>query len=216
LKVLVCLPSYNEEDNVEMMIKKLQSTGLDFVLCDGHSTDKTVEIATNLGAKILNRKGFGKGSAITTTIEYASKNGYDVMATIDCDQTYRVEDIPMLISYMPEYDMVVGARNLKDITFIRRMANVVMNASTNILFASKVLDMATGLRAFKVDLFLPYLNAESFDIEPQIYGVALRRKYKIKQVRVEYDRRVGDSKIKGWHLILIIWRLVRERFNTSK
>lgn len=212
MKTLICLPTYNEELNIRPMIERLNKSGLDIVVVDGISKDNTEAIAESMGIKVLKREGFGKGSAIQKCMQYAESNGYDKILTIDCDQTYYPEDIPLLLEKANHYDMVVGARNLKDITFLRRIANLLMNLATNLLFCSKVNDMATGFRIIDVAKFKPYLHAESFDIEPQIYAVALREKFSYIEIPVRYDKRVGESKINILHFFTIILRLVKERF----
>ena len=82
----------------------------------------------------------------------------------------------------------------------------------NVLFLVRVKDMATGLRVFDPAKFLPFLNADSFDIEPQIYAVALREGFSSMELPITYHRRIGSSKIRLKHLFLIIWRMIVERF----
>lgn len=212
MRILICLPTYNEELNIKPMIERLQKLNYPIVVVDGHSTDKTVEIAERSGVTILKRDGFGKGSAIVKCLKYAEENNFVKIITIDCDQTYYPEDIPLLISNAKNYDMVVGKRNFKDITFLRRIANYLMNLATNILFFSNVKDMATGFRVIDVAKFKPFLNAESFDIEPQLYAVALREKFSFVEVPIRYDKRIGKSKINLFHFFIIIARLIKERF----
>ena len=108
MKTLVCLPTYNEEENIEYMLNGLLEEKLDVVVCDGHSSDKTVDLALKLDATVVFRKGFGKGSAIIDTTNYALANGYDKVVTIDCDRTYDYKDINRLIALSNSYDMVVA------------------------------------------------------------------------------------------------------------
>jgi len=198
---------------VAFMINGIKRIGLDVVVCDGHSTDTTRVIAEDMGVPVLIREGFGKGAAIVTTVKYAIERGYEGLVTIDCDRTYDVDDIVKMSVFADEFDMVVGARPMKQISFLRRMANYLMTGILNILFASDVSDMATGMRIIRPKLFLPFLSAESFDIEPQMYAVALREKFRVKEVPISYSARTGDSKVRLYHLFLIIFRMIRERFS---
>ena len=104
----IVIPTFNEEANVGYMIEHIRSLEFDIVVCDGHSTDRTREIAAAMGATILQRDGFGKGSAIIKAVDYALENGYDYVATIDCDRTYDYRDIPLLAEHISRYDMVAN------------------------------------------------------------------------------------------------------------
>ena len=212
MKTLVWLPAYNEEVNVDYMIDELEKEGLEFVLSDGFSTDRTVELAKSRGAKIVMRSGPGKGDSIRDGLAYASANNFEALALIDCDRTYPVDKIPELIHLLRDADMVVGNRSMKDIAFLRRMGNILMTGILNLMYRSSVGDMASGMRVLRVSKFTGKLTAGSFDIEPQIYCVALRHKYRVIQHDIPYFKREGDSKINVGHLFLLIWRIVIERF----
>ncbi|MEZ5009082.1 MAG: glycosyltransferase family 2 protein [Chitinophagales bacterium] len=209
MRILVCLPTYNEEINVKPMVNRIRALNFDLiVITDGLPSNSS---DCKKWAKVLMRDKFGKGSAIIKCMEYAENNNYNKVITIDCDQTYHPEDIPRLIENANQYDMVVGVRPMKNISFLRRIANYFMNFVTNFLFCAKVKDMASGFRLIDVNKFKPFLTAQSFDIEPQIYAVGLRR-FKILEVAISYDKRVGDGKINIPHLFLVIYRLMIERF----
>lgn len=71
-KIAVCLPTYNEEENIEFMVNSIRKVfkGLLFVV-DGYSTDKTAEIAHKLGVTVYSRNALGKGSAMQKALEVA-------------------------------------------------------------------------------------------------------------------------------------------------
>jgi len=212
MRILVCLPTYNEEENIEHMVSLLKKYQHEFIISDGQSTDKTVAIAKQLNAKVLERSGHGKGYAVKDSLQYASENNFDGLALLDCDRTYHVEDLNKLISEFATADMVVGCRNFSDIDFLRRIANYLMTGFTNLVFQSNMKDMATGMRILRVEKFLGKINAQSFDVEPQMHGVALREKMKIVEVNISYSERTGESKIGIRHFFLILYRILKERF----
>lgn len=212
MRILVCLPTYNEHVNIRSMITSIHELGYDIVVCDGHSTDGTPDIARQMNVAVLERDGFGKGSAIIKGVHYALENDYDYFVNIDCDQTYEADDIRLLVEEAPDYDMVVGRRPFQSITVLRRLANGLMTWTTNVLYGASVRDMASGLRLMRPELFAPYLDADSFDIEPQMCAVALRGKFRYREVPIRYNKRQGSSKIGLKHLFQAMFRLVYERF----
>jgi glycosyltransferase involved in cell wall biosynthesis len=211
MKALVCLPVYNEEHSIGDVIKHIQQQGLDLVVVDGQSHDKSVLIAQSLGAEVVQRDGLGKGSAVIKGMQIAVARGYDFLLLIDCDSSYPVRDLIKLTAFEAS-DMVVGVRQMRDIEFKRRVANLVMTKVLNLLYNASLKDMASGMRALKVSKFAGVLTAKRFDIEPQICSIALKKKYEITEVDIEYYPRKGESKIGILDFFDALWRMFKERF----
>jgi glycosyltransferase involved in cell wall biosynthesis len=213
MRHLICLPTYNECENIGFMIDELNKYSYsDFIVSDAFSTDGTADIAKNKGAIVLKRSGHGKGYAVKDALEYATHKNFETLVLLDCDRTYPVEQIKNLLNHIETSDMVVGCRNFKDISFLRRLANYVMTGFTNLVFFSNVSDMATGMRIVKVNKFIGKIDAKYFDVEPQMHCIALREKMKITEVSIDYRKRMGDSKIGIKDLFIILIRVLVERF----
>jgi len=213
MRYLVCLPAYNERENIAYMIEELRAHNhQDYIISDANSTDGSKEIAIENGAKVLQRSGHGKGFAVKDALLYAKNHHFQVLVLLDCDRTYPVSQIGELVAQIQEADMAIGCRNFKDISFLRRIANLIMTGFTNILFSSNVSDMATGMRALKVDKFVGKVDAKYFDIEPQMHAIALKEKMKIVEIPISYSQRTGESKINILDLFIILFRLFKERF----
>lgn len=210
MKPLVCLPVYNEEESIANVIKQVQSLGLDLIVVDGYSTDNTVMLATKMGAEVLKRPNKGKGSAVKKGLQIAHERGYDFIFFVDCDETYPVEELATFKNYS-DFDLIIGCRAMKDIEVKRRVANRIMNATVNILFRASLKDIASGMRALRVSKFIGYATAESFDIEPQISTIALRERFTIKEIDINYYARVGESKVSPFDFFTLLWRIVLER-----
>jgi dolichol-phosphate mannosyltransferase len=193
------------------MINKIRRLGLDLIIVDEHSTDGTQEIARGNNIAIYQRDGSGKGWGVRKAFEVAGDKKYEIIALIDCDCSYPAEAIPTLIKFFPDYDMVVGVRDMHDIQFSHRIVNIFHTLVTNLLFGLDLSDINSGLRALKVEKFHGLLDAQGFDIEAQITAIALKNKFKIKEVPVQYKKRVGRSKIRWWDTFRIFKRLIYER-----
>lgn len=211
MKTLVCLPTKNEKINIEKMINDIRLLYLDLIVVDESSTDGTIQLAKSLGVDVYQRDGSGKGYGVQKALELASKLRYDNIVLIDCDNSYPTESIPRLLNYLSGYDMVVGARSMEDIQFSHRLVNMLHTGSINLLFGTKLKDINSGLRAFKVERFKGKLNAKGFDIEAEITTKAVKNNLKIKEVPIEYKRRLGKSKIRLWDTFRILKRILLER-----
>lgn len=212
MNTLVCLPTFNEEQSIAEMIRGVREIGLDMIVCDGFSNDGTVRIAGEMDVPVIRRKTFGKGSAILTALNYAVEHQYRFLATIDCDLTYEPADLLVLNDHAAESDLVVGLRPLEDLNFPRKLANWSLNTLMKLLYGYPSKDVASGLRLLRVSKFHGCLNANGFEIEPQIYAVAIKKNYRIQEIPVNYEQRRLHSKVKYWHLAFILMSMVRERF----
>jgi dolichol-phosphate mannosyltransferase len=121
-KLLVFVPTYNEINNVESILKELFGLNLDadILFIDDCSPDGTVVFLDSLRELysrliVIHRKGkFGIGSAHRDAISWAYEHGYDKILTLDCDATHPPEYIPELLKKGMDHDIVVGSRHLKN------------------------------------------------------------------------------------------------------
>jgi len=113
-RVLVLVAAINEEQGIGRTLAELGKV-LDnpsFVVIDGNSTDRTVQIAKEYGAEILAQKGTGKGDAVAHGIMHF-KDGFDYVVFIDADFTYPAKSLPRMIRILeenPDVGMVCGNR----------------------------------------------------------------------------------------------------------
>lgn len=201
----IIIPVYNEEDSVKQTIESLKSlllsnnfTGEIIAVNDG-STDKTKEILETInGIKIINHQyNKGYGAAIKTGVKEAK---YDTICIIDADGTYPMEEIKTLISYLPDYDMAVGARSGEKVKMPlrREFAKFFLILLIKLLTGTKVPDMNSGLRVFKKSLIKKYerLIPDGFSLTTTITICSIINNHKIKYVNINYHPRKGASKIR--------------------
>ena len=212
MNVAVCLPTRNEIASIGLMIKKIKALGYNLFIVDEESTDGTREVARKNGVPVYDREGSGKGWGVKKAMEVARKKGYDVLVLIDCDNTYPVNDIPKLLRHIPEYDMVIGTRDMDNVRPLHRLPNIVHTMAVNILFFARLNDINSGLRAFKVKPLMGTIDAPGFDIEAQITVNSIKRGMKILEIPIHYEKRLGDSKIRAMDGLLILKRIFLERF----
>ena len=111
--ITVVIPTYNEENNVEKVIKDFQSEkNVKYILViDNNSTDKTVEIAKQCGATVITKeinKGFGDSCIVG--LNEALKTDANIITLTECDGTYSSSDIQKMIPYLDNCEVVLGTR----------------------------------------------------------------------------------------------------------
>jgi len=208
----VWLPTLNEELNIAKMITDVEALGFKVYVTDGGSSDRTTLLAREAGVPVYMRPGRHKGYGIRQAMEESSKLGYKKMIYIDCDQTYPVDRLPELYVLSQTNDIVVGARDFSKIVFINRMVNYFFTGLINILFSARLSDTQSGMRILHIDKFIGHIRSEAFDLESELTCFALRKCLKMKELPVDYYKRVGESKTSIVQAFLILRRILICRF----
>lgn len=196
------VPALNEERTIGKVvesIRKIDKEG-EIIVVDSNSVDQTANIARSLGAKIVNESRLGYGFAYSKGFSAATG---DVIATLDADGTYPVDEIPRLLDYMKRgYDFVSGERlanaSKEAMIPMHKAGNIILNIATKILFMVNVRDSQSGMWLFKKEILK--------DILPEGRGMEFSEEIKIKaacrfcftEVEINYKRRMGEKKLKPW------------------
>ncbi len=151
----VLIAALNEEEGIGYTISELNKTlgNPTILVVDGRSTDKTVEVAKNLGAQVVLQDGLGKGDAVASAIKHADLTS-DYFVITDADYTYPAEYIPEMIRILeenPDVGMVCGNRfsgylDLKGLNGFFYLGNRVIAFTHNFLNGVALTDPLTGLR----------------------------------------------------------------------
>ncbi len=201
--VSVVIPVYNEEeaiaDDLDLIKKTMDASGLPYeiiVVNDG-STDRSVEIISSRPwVKLVHHeRNRGNGAARTTGIKAARG---DVVIMTDGDGTYPNQDMPKLLEYMKQYDMVIGARvkEMGTIRWLRTPAKWFIRKLASYLTETEIPDLNSGLRAFRKDLAFKYLHIlpNTHSWVSTITIALLSDGYAVKFVPIDYYTRKGQSK----------------------
>ena len=112
---LICIPAFNEEKNIEKIIKDCKKFVDDVIVCDDGSTDNTAALSKKQGAIVLqHKKNKGYGAAISTLFDYCRKENADVMITIDGDGQHDPNQVPLLLDAITKHnvDVAIGSRSV--------------------------------------------------------------------------------------------------------
>jgi len=196
--VSVVMGTRNEEEAVEKVItdiKKSTTNLAEIIVVDG-SSDRTPEIAEQLGARVIRQKPQGYGIAVKSALLAASK---DVIITVDCDDTYPAEQIPEFLQYINEgYDVVSGSRLIlenENMTRFNRFGNSLFAKITSILYGIRVTDVTTGMRAYRRELIHNIDWTENVGLSAELLFRPAAQHYKIIEIPINYRPRVGETKL---------------------
>ena len=205
MKISVIICAKNEEKTIGEVIQKSKPFADEIIVVDGHSKDKTREIARSLGAKVILDHGKGKGEAIRCGIKEAKG---DILVFLDADGSHNPEDIPKLIEPIQkgEADHVTGSRMLGGsdeahgdlYKFIRMWGSDIITLGINYRFNVRLTDSQNGFRAIRRDVARALNLKENITtIEQEMVIKTLKKGYRMAEVPAhEYARKYGTSSIK--------------------
>ena len=220
----VIIPVYNEVKTIEEVVDRVQATGYasEIVLVDDGSSDGSTEILKKYQGKdgfqvILCEQNRGKGAAVREGIK-AAKSKYAIIQ--DADFEYDPKDYGKLMPVIEsgQADVVYGSRFMEstDVFYFRSLAaNKLLTFLTNVLYHTKLTDMETCYKLFKVaDVREIPLHSRRFEFEPELTSKLLKRGYKILEVPISYSGRSYDEgkKIKPKDGLIALWTLFKYRF----
>ncbi len=170
----VLLPTLNEAESIADMIARVRKVDSSYEICvvDSGSTDGTVEIAKNAGARLITLDVRGKGLAIKKAF---SEIDSDVAVLLDSDTSYAPEEIPRLLKALEGCDVVVGSRFKGKIEkgamkTMNRLGNMGLTAMANALYWKPVSDMCSGFWAFRKEAYKKMdIDAKHFSLEANFY-----------------------------------------------
>lgn len=217
-KVSIIIPTLNEEEGIGKTLSEIsKELSKEILIVDGNSTDRTVDIAKNRGARVIIEERRGYGRAYKTGFEQA--NG-EIIATLDGDGTYPAERISEFVKILEEekLDFITTDRLTtlrKDaMTKKHRLGNFILSLTTRILFGIKIKDSQSGMWIFRKNI-LPKLNLVSdgmtFSEEIKIEAF---KKFRCKEIPIDYRIRLGEVKLSSWsdgwkNLKFLFWKRVK-------
>jgi dolichol-phosphate mannosyltransferase len=216
----IFITALNEEEGVGPTISELlENINAERILViDGHSNDRTVEVAKDLGAEIFFQDGKGKGDALAKAVECMDADVKYVVIT-DADFTYPAESIPEMIQILeerPHVGMVCGNRFFKQTegnAFQGRFTfgNKVLAFAHSFLNGVDLKDPLTGLRVIRADILRNWvIKSKGFDVEVEMNNQVSKQGFETIEVPIEYRERVGEKKLKMKHGATILKRILFE------
>jgi dolichol-phosphate mannosyltransferase len=222
----VCLPTYNERENVEAMVgalgEVLGGEGIVLVV-DDSSPDGTGGIADRLAAElewvhVLHRPSKeGLGPAYLAGFKRALELGADLIFEMDCDFSHDPADVPRLAAAAADADLVLGSRYVpgggtRNWGLLRRLISRGGSLYAQLLLGVPVRDLTGGFKCYRravletIDLDVIHSKGYAFQIETTYR--ALRRGFRVVEVPIVFsDRQVGGSKMSKAIVLEAVWKV---------
>jgi len=216
----IIIAALNEEEGIGPTISELNKTLKHprILVVDGKSTDRTVEIAKNMGADVVCQNGSGKGDALAKAVKSVDLT-VDYVVITDADYTYPAEHIPEMIRILetnPDVGMVCGNRfsgylDLKGMNYFFYLGNRFIVFTQNYLNGVWLADPLTGLRVVRAEILRHWkVKSKGFDVEVELNHQVKREGFGIAEIPIKYRERLGEKKLGVRHGAEIFKRIILE------
>ena len=202
-RISVVIPCHNEEEGVRAVIEQMPPIVDEILVVDNASTDRTSEVARELGARVVFEERKGYGRAYKTGFEKARG---DIIVTMDGDGTYPPNSIPLLVQVLltEKLDFMTARRwrskQDKSKSPLRLFGNAVLTSVTMVLFRRFLVDSQSGMWVFRREAlpgFQP--TADTMALSQEIKILAFTNpKVRCLEMPIYYGERVGESKLNLW------------------
>ncbi len=239
MRVLVVLPTYNESENIDEVLRRLRRAvpGADILVVDDGSPDGTADRAEALGAElghveVLRRPAkAGLGSAYRAGFRIGLARGYDVFVEMDSDLSHDPDALPSLLDAVAAGgDLAIGSRyvpggRIPNWPWLRRAISRFGNLYARALLRIPVEDSTAGYRAYTrwalEHIDLDTVRADGYGFQVEMAYRVHRNGGRVVEVPIEFrDRELGTSKMSGRivveALVLVTWWGVRDRLGCRR
>jgi dolichol-phosphate hexosyltransferase len=221
--IQLVIAALNEEHGIGLTIAEMKDYLGDIptIVVDGNSTDRTAQLAKNMGAKVICQEGHGKGDAFAKALKNLENTTKYIILT-DADYTYPAEYVPDMIKILDENQnvgMVCGNRfnghvDKEAVHRVFHTGNLMLAFAHRMLNDVELKDPLTGLRAIRVEALRDWkVKSKGFDIEIELNNIVTKRGYEIHEILIDYRARVGEKKLKARHGFAILKRIIKDTFN---
>jgi glycosyltransferase involved in cell wall biosynthesis len=219
-KVDVIIAALNEEEGIGVTLAEMQRNinPKNVLVIDGHSSDRTVEVAKDMGAQVFIQDRIGKGDAIAKAVRHIDSDA-DYVVVTDADFTYPAEYVPQMIRILetnPDVGMVCGNRfneraEKRALHNLFYLGNRLLAFVHNLLNGISLEDPLTGLRVIRAQILRDWkVKSKGFDVEVELNHQVERKSYEIVEIPIRYRKRLGQKKLKVSHGATILKRIILE------
>lgn len=224
-RVLVIVPTYNEADNVRVIVDRIRSAvpDVDVLVADDNSPDGTGRIADELAAAdpavhVLHRaEKQGLGRAYLAGFAWAKEHDYDAVVEMDADGSHSPEELPRLLDALRSADVVLGSRwvsggKVLDWPLHRHVLSRGGNLYTRLVLGMPIRDATGGYRAYRLPV-LDKIEVETVASQGYCFQVDLawrsyRHQFRLAEVPITFaERQRGASKMSSSIVREALWRV---------
>jgi dolichol-phosphate mannosyltransferase len=233
--ICVCLPTYDERENLERMVAALGGVlgnqGIVLVI-DDNSPDGTGEIADRLAEEhgwvhVLHRpRKEGLGPAYLAGFARALELGADLIMEMDCDFSHDPADVPRLTAAAETADLVIGSRYVpgggtRNWGLLRRLISRGGSLYAQILLGVPIRDLTGGFKCYRRPV-LETIDLDAIDSKGYAFQIestyrTIRSGFRVVEVPIVFvDRQVGGSKMSKAIVLEAVWKVPLLRISTLR
>jgi dolichol-phosphate mannosyltransferase len=232
MRATVCLPTYNEHENLEPMLRALGGLGVRVLVIDDNSPDGTGDLADRLASEldyveVLHRpKKDGLGPAYIAGFRAALEAGAERVLEMDCDFSHDPDDVPRLLAATEDADLALGSRyvargRVRNWGLVRRAISAGGSLYARLLLSNGIRDLTGGFKCYRrevletIDLGAVHSRGYAFQIETTYR--ALRAGFRVVEVPITFtDREAGGSKMSRSIVLEAIWKVPALRYQALR
>jgi dolichol-phosphate mannosyltransferase len=227
VKAVVCLPTYNERENLESMVRALGEVlpdGGRVLVIDDNSPDGTGALADGLAADldfvdVLHReRKEGLGPAYLAGFRRALDGGADLVLEMDCDFSHSPQDVPRLIAAADAADLVLGSRYVEgggvdgDWGLLRRVVSRGGSVYAALFLGTRIRDLTGGFKCFHRSVLeaidLERVTSRGYAFQIELTYRTLRRGFSVVELPIRFvDREAGHSKMSHSIVVEAMWKV---------
>lgn len=237
-RVLVIVPTYNEADNVRVIIDRLRAAvpTVDVLIADDNSPDGTGAIADSLAAAdsqvhVLHRPGKqGLGAAYVAGFDWARQRGYEAVVEMDADGSHSPEELPRLLDALRDADAVLGSRWVRGGAVVnwplhRYAISITGNIYTRLALGMPFKDATGGYRAYRMAVLdkidIASVASQGYCFQVDLAWRAYRNGFRVVEVPIRFaERERGNSKMSSSIVREALWRVTvwgaRSRYESAR
>ena len=222
-RAVVCLPTYNERENLERMVRALADQDVNVLVIDDNSPDGTGEIADRLASElpwveVLHRPTKeGLGRAYVDGFRHVLAGDAELVLEMDCDFSHDPADVPRLIAAVEEgADLALGSRYVEgggtaDWGLVRRFISRGASVYTRVLLMP-IHDSTGGFKCFRRHV-LEAIDLDTIDAAGYVFQIettyrTLRKGFRVVEVPIRFaDRTEGKSKMSRAIVLEAVWKV---------
>ena len=213
---VIVIPTYNEIDNIEVILEKVFSLGLgvDILIVDDNSPDKTyakvqelIDAETYSGQLhlLIRQKKEGLGRAYVAGFKWCLERDYTFIIEMDADLSHDPKYLPSFIENIKEYDLVIGSRYVKgggvvNWSLLRKFISFGGSTYARTILGISIKDVTGGFKCFRRDVLeaidLDNILSAGYAFQIEMTYRTILKGFRVKEVPIVFEDRVaGQSKM---------------------
>jgi dolichol-phosphate mannosyltransferase len=231
---LVCVPTYNERENLPLLVEELLETApVDILVVDDNSPDGTGHVAELLARKhpsrvsVLHRAGkLGLGAAYCAAFRVGLERGYRLLLEMDADFSHQPRYVPALLAAAETHDLVLGSRYVDGGGIVNWGLGRQLLSRGGSLYARSVLDLpvrdlTSGFKCFRREVLeaidLSTVTTAGYAFQIELTQRAMQLGFRVQEIPIVFYERVeGRSKMSGGIIAEAITAVWKMRFRSPR